>query len=141
MIKKYEGFFSNIFKKKEVNKKDINYNEIVKISIETFTDLTDSGFSLKNSYDLNENFYVQITKHYRGRQHKDIPYKFIKVKDDVLSFYDRVKEIEPDCNIKFSFVYENKEGGLSSKSPKYEEFERGDYDNREVEILTIWIEE
>jgi hypothetical protein len=149
MIQKYEGFLSNLFKKKNEPVKSIvrtpliSYESIVELSNDCFIDLQDRGYIVKTKYDLNEDIYVQITKHtfYKsGRvRPEDIPYKFIDVKDDVLSFYDRLKEY--DSNIKFSvaFVYENDKGGLSCDNPKYNDFEKGDYDNREVSILTISI--
>lgn len=69
------------------------------------------------------------------RRKQDISYKFIDVKDDVLSFSDRLKLY--DIDVEYSFVYENNKGGLSLDRPTYEELERGDYDNREVSILTL----
>jgi hypothetical protein len=145
MIQKYEGFLSNLFKKKSVEqvRKNHDYKYIVELSNDSFIDLTDRGYTIKTKYDLNDDLYVQITKHafYKsGRvRPEDIPYKFIDVKDDVLSFYDRLKEY--DLNIKFSvsFVYENDKGGLSCDYPTYDDFEKGYYDNREVSILTISI--
>ena len=143
MIQKYEGFLSNLFKKKvEPNKTPlISYESIVELSNDSFIDLTDRGYTIKTKYNLNEEIYTQITKHtfYRsGRiQQKDIPYKFIDVKDDLLSFSDRLKDYGVD--VEYSFVYEDDKGGLSLDSPKYEDFDKGDYDNREVSILTIRI--
>ena len=143
MIQKYEGFLSNLFKKKvEPNKTPlISYESIVELSNDSFIDLTDRGYTIKTKYNLNEEIYTQITKHtfYRsGRiQQKDIPYKFIDFKDDVLSFSDRLKDYGVD--VEYSFVYEDDKGGLSLDSPKYEDFDKGDYDNREVSILTIRI--
>lgn len=143
MIQKYEGFLSNLFKKKvEPNKTPlISYESIVELSNDSFIDLTDRGYTIKTKYNLNEEIYTQITKHtfYRsGRiQQKDIPYKFIDVKDDVLSFSDRLKDYGVD--VEYSFVYEDDKGGLSLDSPKYEDFDKGDYDKREVSILTIRI--
>ena len=143
MIQKYEGFLSNLFKKKvEPNKTPlISYESIVELSNDSFIDLTDRGYTIKTKYNLNEEIYTQITKHtfYRsGRiQQRDIPYKFIDVKDDLLSFSDRLKDYGVD--VEYSFVYEDDKGGLSLDSPKYEDFDKGDYDNREVSILTIRI--
>ena len=143
MIQKYEGFLSNLFKKKvEPNKTPlISYESIVELSNDSFIDLTDRGYTIKTKYNLNEEIYTQITKHtfYRsGRiQQKDIPYKVIDVKDDVLSFSDRLKDYGVD--VEYSFVYEDDKGGLSLDSPKYEDFDKGDYDKREVSILTIRI--
>ena len=145
MIKKYEGFLSNIFKKKSVEqvRKNHDYKYIVELSNDCFIEIQDRGYTVKTKYDLNGDIYVQITKHtfYKSGhiRPEDIPYKFIDVKDDVLSFYDRLKEY--DLNIKFSvsFVYENDKGGLSCDYPTYDDFEKGYYDNREVSILTISI--
>ena len=143
MIQKYEGFLSNLFKKKvEPNKTPlISYESIVELSNDSFIDLTDRGYTIKTKYNLNEEIYTQITKHtfYRsGRiQQKDIPYKFIDVKDDVLSFHDRLKE--QNIDIGYSFFHEHDKGGLSCDNPKYEDFDKGDYDKREVSILTIRI--
>ena len=139
MIKKYEGFLSNIFKKKvellplwEPKKPLISEEDIIKFSNEYFIELIDKEYTIKTKHDLNDELYVQITKQ---RRRQDIPYKFIDVKDDVLSFSDRLKLY--DINVEYSFVYENNNGGLSLDSPKYEELESGDYDNREVSILTL----
>ena len=143
MIQKYEGFLSNLFNKKvEPNKTPlISYESIVELSNDSFIDLTDRGYTIKTKYNLNEEIYTQITKHtfYRsGRiQQRDIPYKFIDVKDDLLSFSDRLKDYGVD--VEYSFVYEDDKGGLSLDSPKYEDFDKGDYDKREVSILTIRI--
>ena len=107
----------------------------------SFQELIDSGYTIENvqnyswfrDEDLNvPNPYIQITKQCRR---KEIPYKFIDVKDDVLSFHDRLKDY--GVSINFTFVYENDKGGLSRDNPLYEDFERGDFDNREVSILTI----
>lgn len=136
MIKKYEGFLSNIFKKKVEPKKPlnplINEEDIVKFSNEYFIELIDKEYTIETKHDLNDELYVQITKQ---RRKKDISYKFIDVKDDVLSFSDRLKLY--DIDVEYSFVYENNKGGLSLDRPTYEELERGDYDNREVNILTL----
>jgi hypothetical protein len=143
MIQKYEGFLSNLFKKKSVEKVRKNYKDIVELSNDCFIELQDIGYTVETKYDLNEDIYVQITKHafYKsGRvRPEDIPYRFIDVKDDVLSFHDRLKE--QNIDIGYSFVYENDKGGLSRDNPKYEDFEKGDYDNREVSILTIYIKD
>jgi hypothetical protein len=143
MIQKYEGFLSNLFKKKSVEqvRKNHDYKYIVELSNDSFIDLTDRGYTIKTKYDLNDELYVQITKHsfYRSGhiRPEDIPYKFIDVKDDVLSFHERLKE--QNIDIVYSFVYENDKGGLSCDNPTYDDFEKGYYDNREVSILTISI--
>ena len=112
MIQKYEGFLSNLFKKKNEPVKPIvrtpliSYESIVELSNDCFIELQDRGYTVETKYDLNEDIYVQITKHtfYKsGRvRPEDIPYKFIDVKDDVLSFHDRLKEQNVD--IGYSFV-------------------------------------
>lgn len=134
MIQKYEGFLSNLFKKKPEPVK-INHDMIIELSNDCFLELEDRGYKVKTKYDLNNELYTQITKDVivRGRG-----YNFIDIKDDVLSFYDRLKDYG-DVNIIFAFVYDNDKGGLSCDQPKYEDFEKGDYDNREVIILTIKI--
>ena len=149
MIQKYEGFLSSLFKKKDEPVKTtvrtplISYDGITELSNDSFIDLTDRGYTIKTKYDLNDELYVQITKHafYKsGRvRPEDISYKFIDVKDDVLSFHDRLKE--QNIDIGYSFVYENDKGGLSCDNPTYDDFEKGDYDNREVSILTISIKD
>jgi hypothetical protein len=145
MIQKYEGFLSNLFKKKPVEpvkEPSISNEKLVELSNDSFIELVDDGYTVKNRY--MDGPYVQITKHsfYRSgriRQDKDIPYKFIDVKADVLAFHRRLKDY--DIDIEYSFVYENDKGGLSCDYPKYEDFEKGDYDNREVSILTIYIKD
>jgi len=131
-----EGFLSNLFKKKPVVK--INHDSIIELSNDCFLEVKDRGYKVKTKYDLNNELYTQITKDVtlRGRV-SEVPYNFIDIKDDVLSFYDRLKDY--GVNINFAFVYENDKGGLSCDNPKYEDFEKGDYDNREVSILTISI--
>jgi hypothetical protein len=135
MIQKYEGFLSNLFKKKPVVK--INHDSIIELSNDCFLELEDRGYKVKTKYDLNNELYTQITKDVtlRGRG-SEVPYNFIDIKDDVLSFYDRLKDYG-DVNINFAFVCNNDKGGFSCDYPKYEDFEKGDYDNREVTILTI----
>jgi hypothetical protein len=137
MIQKYEGFLSNLFKKKPEPVK-INHDDIIELSNDCFIELKDRGYQVRTKYDLNNELYTQITKDVtlRGRG-SEVPYNFIDIKDDVLSFYDRLKDYGV-VNINFAFVYENdKDFGLSCDHPQYEEFEKGDYDNREVSILTI----
>lgn len=136
-VKTNEGFFDFFKRKKkvEVERKPIDYNEIKDIVRDSFVDLTDTGYTVKTK--VMDNLYVQITKHNERRRKVavDNPYKFIDVKDDVLSFCDRVREL--DVEVGFAFVYENDEGGFSKDKPTYEDFESGKYDNREVSILTI----
>lgn len=142
MIQKYEGFFSNLFKKKVVdpvkNTPSISYDEIVEFINDSFIELIDNGYTVKNKYMVDP--YVQITKHPhikgRLRQDKDIPYKLIDIKGDILSFHDRLKDYGV-ISIEYAFVYENDKGGLSIDYPKYEELDNGLYDNREVNIFTI----
>ena len=96
MIQKYEGFLSSLFKKKV--RKNHDYKYIVELSNDCFIEIQDRGYTVKTKYDLNGDIYVQITKHtfYKSGhiRPEDIPYKFIDVKDDVLSFYDRLKEYD-----------------------------------------------
>lgn len=136
MIKKYEGFLDFFRKKKpQPSKVSINYNEVIQLTKDSFAELVDNGWTVNNKY--MEFPYVQITKHNERRRKVavDNPYRFIDVKDDVLSFCDRVREL--DVEVGFAFVYENDEGGYSKDEPTYEDFESGKYDNREVSILTI----
>ena len=126
------------------------------MSNDSFIELVDDGYTVKNRYmdgplirlpvspyvQITNGPYVQITKHsfYRsGSLGNCIPYKFIDVKADVLAFHSRLKDY--DIDIEYSFVYENDKGGFSCDYPKYEDFEKGDYDNREVSILTIYIKD
>jgi hypothetical protein len=135
-----EGFF-DIFKRNKYTKpKGADYNKVIELSNDCFIDLTDSGYIVKNMFihhGQDWEPYIQITKHHHGNKRKDIPYKFIDVKDDVLSFCDRVKEY--DISIEFAFVYENDKGGLSKDNPTYHDFNSGKYDDREVSILTIYM--
>jgi len=134
-LKTHEGFFD--FFKKKVNKKSIDYNQINDLVNDSFLELIDNGYTVKNGHMGYP--YIQITKHpyINGRlfKKKDIPYKFTDVKSDVLSFYDRMKSHGVDIN--FAYVYENDKGGLSIDKPTYQELESGLYDNRDVSILTL----
>jgi len=135
MIKTYEGFF-DIFKRNKYTKtKGADYDKVLELSADCFVELVDKGYTVDNKY--MENPYVQITRHpiTRGRKDKDYPYKFIDVKDDVLTFCDRLQELSVSVN--FAYVYANDKGGLSIDRPTYEEIESGTYDNREVSILTL----
>lgn len=136
MIKKYEGFLDFFRKKKpQPSKVSINYNEVIQLTKDSFAELVDNGWTVNNKY--MEFPYVQITKDklIRRKVLQEVPYKFIDVKDDVLSFCDRVMEL--GVEIEIAYVYENDKGGYSKDEPTYEDFESGKYDNREVSILTI----
>ena len=139
MIKKYEGFL-DLFKKKSKDKyldkpirNRVNGDKIIELIDDSFIELVDNGYTVKNNYFYES--YVQITKHNGIRKNRDIMYRFLDVKDNVLSFCDRLKQY--DINIDFGFVYENDKGGLSILKPTYEELDGGLYDNREVCILTL----
>lgn len=141
MIRKYESFL-DIFRKskrqnvsmKQIKKslKDVFY-KMKEISEDTFFDI---GYSVKNSTGDGMTLpYVQIVKGV-NRKGIEIPFNFKDVKDDVLTFHNRMKE--EDINLEFAFVYENDKGGLSSEKPTYDDLESGLYDEREVSILTIY---
>ena len=130
-----EGFF-DIFKRTKYTKpKGADYDKVLELSNDCFVELVDKGYTVDNKY--MENPYVQITKLpiIIGRKDREYPYKFIDVKDDVLTFCDRVKEL--GVHVNFAYVYANDKGGLSIDKPTYEEIESGVYDNREVSILTL----
>lgn len=155
MIQKYEGFLSNLFKSKDKKvKSDFRYwkddkspeklrNYYVKVrelSNDCFIELEDRGYTIETKFDLNGTLYTQITKLKieMGRFNKEMSYNFIDIKDDILSFHDRLEDDKDGIgDIEYSFVYNNDKGGFSCDYPKYEDFEKGDYDNREVTILTI----
>lgn len=139
MIQKYEGFL-NLFKKNKKSSEvpSIGYEDMLKLSNDSFIELVDKGYTVKNKFNEGDP-YVQITKHRGSLQRSiEIPYDFIDVKDDVLSFTDRIKDHK--INVNYAFVYDNDMGGFSIDNPKYEDFENGDYDNRDVSILTIYID-
>lgn len=153
MIKTYEGFF-DFFKKKKVDISDdidenklpsITHTKILEISEEVFNELKDRGYTIKlthDSWSSQDESYVQITKHpFKRRggldQSTDIPIKFIDIKDDVLTFNDMIMEYNVD--ISYAYVYENDRGGLSKDEIKGLDFENGSYDDRYVNILTIYI--
>jgi hypothetical protein len=110
------------------------------INILNFMRISDDVFAnIKNRYSINNHTggdtYVQIIKGINRRNGSEIPYNFIEVKDDVLNFYDRLKEY--NLYVELSFVYENNTGGLSRDNPSYDDIKNGLYDKRKVSILTI----
>lgn len=145
-VKKYEGFL-NFFRKKDkttIPDETISYDNVIELTKDSFIELVDKGYTVENKY--MEFPYVQITKDgirvsmtNRGRVRNSIelPYKFIDVKDEVLSFCDRVMEL--GVKIEIAYVYENDKGGYSSEKPTYEDLNNGLYDDREVSILTIYL--
>ena len=137
MIRKNEGFL-DMFRSKKTNKSNIDvFSKMKEVSEDTFVDITWSGYSVKNSSGVGMTEpYVQIVKGV-NRKGIEIPFKFKDVKDDVLTFHDRMKE--ENINLEFSFVYENDEGGFSSIKPSYDDLEKGIFDDKEVSILTIYI--
>lgn len=139
---KYIKTFEALEIEQPVNLLLISYDDIVKLSNDSFMELEDIGYTIKTN-KIDRSFlgymFVQIFKQSKRshNQHFDNPYNFIDIKDDVLSFHDRLKEY--NANIVYSFVYENDEGGYSLDRPTYEDFEMGVYDKREVSIFTIYI--
>lgn len=133
MIKTYEGFF-DIFKRNKYTKtKGADYDKVLELSADCFVELVDKGYTVDNKY--MENPYVQITRLKYKTTILPPKFMFIDVKDDVLTFCDRLQELSVSVN--FAYVYANDKGGLSIDRPTYEEIESGTYDNREVSILTL----
>lgn len=114
----------------------INILNFIIISNDTFSNIR-NRYSVKSSTGGLGNTYTKIIKGINpaNRNGNEIPYNFIEVKDDVLNFYDRLKEYNID--LKLSFVYENNTGGLSRDEPSYDDIKNGLYDKRQVSILTI----
>ena len=142
MIRKYEGFLDRYLglKVKQVKRNTIDiFNKMKELSEDTFVDTIWNGYSVKNSSgDGMTEPYVQIVKGV-NKKGIEIQFKFKDVKDDILTFFNRMKD--ENINLEFAFVYENNQGGLSSIKPKYEDLEKGLYDEKEVSILTIYIVE
>jgi len=142
MIRKYEGFLDRYLglKVKQVKRNIIDiFNKMKELSEDTFVDIIWNGYSVKNSSgDGMTEPYVQIVKGV-NKKGIEIPFKFKDVKDDILTFFNRMKD--ENINLEFAFVYENNQGGFSSIKPKYEDLEKGLYDEKEVSILTIYIVE
>jgi len=112
----------------------INILNFIEISNDTFSNIINK-YSVKSSTGGLGNTYTQITKGISRRNGSEIPYNFIEVKNEVLNFYDRLKEYNIDLEL--SFVYENNTGGLSRDEPSYDDIKNGLYDKRQVSILTI----
>ena len=110
----------------------INILNFIIISNDTFSNIR-NRYSVKSSTGVSGNTYTQIIKGIRNGT--EIPYNFLEVKDEVLNFYDRLKEYNID--LKLSFVYENNTGGLSRDEPSYDDIKNELYDKIQVSMLTI----
>lgn len=112
----------------------INFLNFLKISNDIFSNIKNK-YSIENHISgLDDMIYVQITKGIRDGV--EIPYNFIEVKDNVLTFLDMIKK--HNLIFRLAFVSENNTGGFSSEEPSYDDIKNGLYDKRQVSILTIY---